>query len=138
MHEFNALPAQTYTRKCAQDVQPVVLIGKCMRRRCGQIDALLATEEMAQQVESFSNADGQPQLLFFYQNQQISETQKSAAPVLFSPDLAVDRLEGRCIYFVRTVMGDINPDQFESDVSIGEFSPPLFEAIDLILSELHG
>ena len=35
--------------------------------------------------------------------------------------------------------GDINPNQFESDVSIGEFSPPQsFEAVDLLLSELHG
>ena len=35
------------------------------------------------------------------------------------------------------VAGDINADQFESDVSIGEFSSP-HEAIDLLLSELHG
>jgi hypothetical protein len=100
---------------------------------CGQIDALLAREQTVQQVQSFSKAGGQPQLLFFYQKKIVS-----TAPVLFLPDLAVDPLEGRCIYFVRTVVGDINPDHFESDVSIGEFSPPLFEAIDHILSELHG
>jgi dynein heavy chain len=93
---------------------------------------------MATQVESFSHENGQPQLLFFFQNQQITEIQRSPEPVLFSPNLETDRLEGRCIYFVRTVAGDINPDQFEADVSIGEFSPPLFETIDLLLSELHG
>ena len=91
-----------------------------------------------QQVQSFSKAGGQPQLLFFYQHIKMSSGRKSTAPVLFCPDLAVHTLEGRCIYFVRTVVGDINPDHFESDVSIGEFSPPLFEAIDHILSELHG
>ena len=93
---------------------------------------------MTIQVESFSRENGQPQLLFFYQNQQISENHRSTVPLLFSPNLETDKLEGRCIYFVRTVAGNINPDKFETDVSIGEFSPPLFETIDLLLSELHG
>jgi hypothetical protein len=91
------------------------------------------------QVESFSKGDGHPQLLFFYQHQLINETQRTPDAVLFSPDLEHDRLEGRCIYFVRTVVRDIDPDRFESDVSIGEFSPPqTFETIELLLSELHG
>jgi len=56
-----------------------------------QIDALLATNDMTEQITSFSYENGQPQLLFFFQHQKISETQKTPEPVLFTPNLEIDR-----------------------------------------------
>ena len=59
-------------------------------------------------------------------------------PEIFIPDLERDELTGRCLYFIRECNRDVGTETVDQDLSSGELCAPLFETMDLLLSELHA
>ena len=89
----------SFTRGAITSSVRTRLIAILGEQRTSEIDCLLQEPDMQAQISSFAQKGGQPQLVFFYQRRDTAE------PVLFSPDLEHDSLDGRCLYLIRTVSG---------------------------------